>query len=209
MEHKENEMERNISFAERVISKVRNILDKYMEGFAGYDELKKFMDDDNNLYDSNGLPTEEYKKKIAEVEEYVKKTSIDSTISSMTSHDETDAEVIKGILEFVDRRKEVIRKYTDEENLYGEDFNAENFLNNMLDKYAENQEERKQRRHAAALQTGRTGTAGPGYRPHAMAQPRCRHSRKRAGRQCQRHRNRLQEQSRKKHHHHHPVREEQ
>ena len=144
MEHKENEMERNISCAERVISKVRNILDKYMEGFAGYDELKKFMDDDNNLYDSNGLPTEEYKKKIAEVEEYVKKTSIDSTISSMTSHDETDAEVIKGILEFVDRRKEVIRKYTDEENLYGEDFNAENFLNNMLDKYAENQEERKQ-----------------------------------------------------------------
>ena len=144
MEHKENEMERNISFAERVISKVRNILDKYMEGFAGYDELKKFMDDDNNLYDSNGLPTEEYQKKIAEVEEYVKKTSIDSTISSMISHDEIDAEVVKGILEFVDRRKEVIRKYTDEENLYGEDFNAENFLNNMLDKYAENQEERKQ-----------------------------------------------------------------
>ena len=34
MENKENEKERNISFAERVIAKVRNILDKYMEGFT-------------------------------------------------------------------------------------------------------------------------------------------------------------------------------
>lgn len=144
MENIEKDANRNHSFAEQVISKVRNILDKYMQGFAGYDELKKFMDDDNNLYDENGLPTEEYKKKIAEVENYVKATPIDSTIYSMVSHNEVDAEVLKGIIEFVDRRKDIIRKYTEEENMYGEDFNAEKFIDNMLDKYAENTEERKQ-----------------------------------------------------------------
>lgn len=144
MENNGKEMNRNLSFAEQVISKVRNILDKYMQGFAGYDELKKFMDDKKNLYDENGLPTEEYKKKIAEVESYVKVTPIDSTIFSMVSHNEVDAEVLKGIIEFVDRRKDIIRKYADEENLYGEDFNAEKFIDNMLDKYAENTEERKQ-----------------------------------------------------------------
>lgn len=138
------EKDRNISFAQKVISKVRTILNKYMDGFAGYKELQDFMSDDNNLYKSDGTLTEEYKKKIAEVEEYIKSNSVDDTIFTVIGKSEEDKEVIQGIIDFVERRKEIIQKYTEEENLFGEDFNAEHFVNEMLTKHASNPEERAQ-----------------------------------------------------------------
>lgn len=143
METKELNENVQISFAEKVIAKVRGILDKYMEGFHGYDELKKFIDNEDNLYGSDGKPTEEYKKKIAEVENYIVNNPIDKTIKDSCAQSEEDHEVLDGIIEFIDRRKEVISKYAQSEDELGEDFNAESFINKLIND-SSNEEEKKQ-----------------------------------------------------------------
>lgn len=133
----------HISFAEKVISKVRSILDKYMEGFRGYDELKVFMDNEDNLYGPDGKPTEEYEKKIAEVEKYVVNNSINRAIKDSCAQSAEDQEVLDGIIEFIDRRKEVISKYTQSEKELGEDFNAESFINKLIND-SSSEDEKKQ-----------------------------------------------------------------
>lgn len=143
MKKKELDENVNISFAEKVIAKVRNILDKYMEGFRGYDELKEFMDNEDNLYGPDGQPTEKYKKKIAEVENYIVNNSIDKAIKDTCAQSEEDKEVLDGIIEFIDRRKEVIYKYTQSEEKLGEDFNAESFVNRLIND-SSNEDEKKQ-----------------------------------------------------------------
>lgn len=143
METKELNENVHISFAEKVITKVRIILDKYMEGFRGYDELKEFIDKEENLYGPDGKPTEEYKKKIAEVENYVVNNPIDKAIKDSCAQSEEDHEVFDGIIEFIDRRKDVISKYAQSEEELGEDFNAESFINKLIND-SSNEEEKKQ-----------------------------------------------------------------
>lgn len=143
MEIKELNENVHISFAEKVIAKVRSILDKYMEGFQGYNELKDFMDNEENLYGPDGKPTEEYKKKIAEVENYVVNNSIDKAIKDSCAQSEEDHEILDGIIEFIDRRKEVIFKYSQSEKELGEDFNAESFINKLIND-SPSEDEKKQ-----------------------------------------------------------------
>ena len=140
-----NELNENahISFAEKVIAKVRSILDKYLEGFQGYNELKEFMENEDNLYGPDGKPTEEYKKKIAEVEKYVVNNSIDKAIKDTCAQSEEDHEVLDGIIEFIDRRKEVIFNYSQSEKELGEDFNAESFIKKLIND-SSSEDEKKQ-----------------------------------------------------------------
>mgnify|MGYP003288506184 CR=1 FL=1 len=143
MEMKELNENAHISFAEKVIAKVRSILDKYMEGFQGYDELKDFMDNEENLYGPDGKPTEEYKKKITEVENYVVNNSIDNAIKDSCAQSEEDHGILDGIIEFIDKRKEVIFKYSQSEKELGEDFNAESFINKLIND-SPSEDEKKQ-----------------------------------------------------------------
>lgn len=144
MKHTENKKEFQQNFAQKVIEKVRHIFDKYMSSYRGYNELKEFMDNDDNLYNPDGSLTEEYKRKIKEVESFVSNNSIDKILEEEIIKTDNDKEVLSGIIDFVERRKEIIKKYTSIQDIHGEDFNAEHFINDLLDKNADNESEKKQ-----------------------------------------------------------------
>lgn len=137
------DQEKELSFAQQLIEKVERILKRYMKGFEKNEELEEFMQDDKNLYNEDGSLTEAYKKKIAEVEAYVQKTPIESVIREEIVLDEKDKEVLKAIHEFINRRWEIIKNIEKEENLYEDDFNADKFIENILDRHTSSEEERQ------------------------------------------------------------------
>ena len=138
-----DEKERNLSFAQGVINRVRKLLDKYMLGFGQYEDLKEFMSSDNNLYNPDGSLTDEYRQKIKEVEGYVSNKPIDSVLIESVGEDELDSEVLKGIIEFVERRSDVIKLFTEKEKQEGDNFDAEKFVTDLVRNDFNTPEDRK------------------------------------------------------------------
>lgn len=137
------DQEKELSFAQQLIEKVERILRRYMKGFEKNEELEEFMQDDKNLYNEDGSLTEAYKKKIAEVEDYVQKTPIEGVIREEIVSDEKDKAVLRGIIEFINRRREIMKEFEEQENLYDEDFDADKFIEGVLERHASTKEERQ------------------------------------------------------------------
>ena len=102
------------------------------------------MSNESNRYGADGKPTEEYKLRIKEMEEYIKTHTVDDDIKSTLVHDEVEEEMYTSIIDFINRRTEIIREFTEAEDLEEDEFSADDFITNILSKYTTSEEERKQ-----------------------------------------------------------------
>lgn len=84
---------------------------KYLRNKKDMAELQIFMQDELNLYNEDGSLTEAYKRKIREMEGYVVTNPVDETLEEEHMGDEESLEVVRGIIDFVDERKELMDDY--------------------------------------------------------------------------------------------------
>lgn len=131
-------------FVSMVWDTVNRILDKFLSRHPQEKELREFMADESNLYGVDGKPTEEYKLRIEEMEKYIKKNSVDDDIKSTLVHDEVEEEMYTSIIDFINRRTEIIREFTEAEVLEGDEFSADDFIKNIICNQTSSEEERKQ-----------------------------------------------------------------
>lgn len=131
-------------FVNIVLETVNRILDKFLSRHPREKELREFMSDNGNLYGDDGNPTEEYKLRIKEMEEYIRTHSVDDDIKKTLVHDEVEDEMYKSIIDFVNRRIEIIKEFTEDEDLEEDEFSADDFIEKMLSKHTSSEEERKQ-----------------------------------------------------------------
>ena len=80
-------------FVSMVWDTVNRILDRFLSRHPKEKELRKFMSNECNLYGVDGKPTEEYKLRINEMEEYIKTHTVDDDIKSTLVHDEVEEEL--------------------------------------------------------------------------------------------------------------------
>lgn len=131
-------------FIDMVWETVNRILDRFLSRHPKEKELREFMSNESNLYGADGRPTEEYKLRIKEMEEYIKTHTVDDDIKSTLVHDEVEEEMYTSIIDFINRRTEIIREFTEAEDLEEDEFSADDFITNILSKYTTSEEERKQ-----------------------------------------------------------------
>lgn len=131
-------------FVDMVWDTVNRILDRFLSRHPKEKELREFMSNESNLYGVDGKPTEEYKLRIKEMEEYIKKHSVDDDIKSTLVHDEVEEEMYTSIIDFINRRTEIIREFSDAKKIKGKNFSADVFIENLLNKHTSSEEERKQ-----------------------------------------------------------------
>lgn len=131
-------------FVDMVWDTVNRILDKFLNRHPQEKELREFMSDDSNLYGADGLPIEEYKLRIKEMEEYIKTHSVDDDIKSTLVYDEVEDKMYSSIIDFINRRIEIIKEFTEAENLEEDDFSADDFIETVLMKHTSSKEERNQ-----------------------------------------------------------------
>lgn len=131
-------------FIDMVWETVNRILDRFLSRHPKEKELREFMSNESNLYGADGKPTEEYKLRIKEMEEYIKTHTVDDDIKSTLVHDEVEEEMYTSIIDFINRRTEIIREFTEAEDLEEDEFSADDFIANILSKYTTSEEERKQ-----------------------------------------------------------------
>lgn len=113
-------MENKEKTKESIIQNIIDYLERVFNKFLGKmpadkkKELDDFMSDDKNLYNEDGSLTEEYKRKINEMENYCKENPIEDILYE-ECEDETDKAAIEGIIEFSDMRRELMTKYEEAE----------------------------------------------------------------------------------------------
>lgn len=131
-------------FIDMVWETVNRILDRFLSRHPKEKELREFMSNESNLYGADGKPTEEYKLRIKEMEEYIKTHTVDDDIKSTLVHDEVEEEMYTSIIDFINRRTEIIKEFTEAEDLEEDEFSADDFITNILSKYTTSEEDRKQ-----------------------------------------------------------------
>lgn len=131
-------------FVSMVWDTVNRILDRFLSRHPQEKELRDFMSNESNLYGTDGKLTKEYKLRIQEMEEYIKTHTVDDDIKSTLVHDEVEEEMYTSIIDFINRRTEIIREFTEAEDLEEDEFSADDFITNILSKYTTSEEERKQ-----------------------------------------------------------------
>lgn len=92
------------------------------------------MSQDENLYNEDGTLTEAYKKKIEEMEEYVKEHSIAETLKEMhPSEEESAADTV--ILAFSEKRRDLFEDYHrfKQSASAGEDKTDEDIINEWIE----------------------------------------------------------------------------
>lgn len=92
---------------EIAIEHLRELLDKLLSYFQGKSELEEFMTSDENLYNDDGSLTEEYKVKIAEMEDYVREHPITDVLQELHMSDE-ERVADSAVIDFVEKRKELL-----------------------------------------------------------------------------------------------------
>ena len=121
------------SWIKKFFDYLESILEKYMQQFKGHEELSAFMEDENNLYDKDGSPTEEYKEWIKKFEEHISKDNhIADIIISENPEDKDRQEFLEGVKDYLAKRKEISEAYDKAQS-------SDDWLNNVF----ESDEEKK------------------------------------------------------------------
>ncbi len=131
-------------FSEKVWDTFNRILDKFLGRNPKDTELREFMENGNNLYDKNGNLTEAYKQHIKEMEDFVSSNSVDEDIKDLLVNDEIDDEMYSTIIDFVNRRQDIIQEFTREQRKKKDSFNPDTFIFNLVNENTSSEEERKQ-----------------------------------------------------------------
>lgn len=131
-------------FSEKVWDTFNRILDIFLGRNPKDTELREFMENENNLYDKNGNLTEAYKQHIKEMEDFVSSNSVDEDIKDLLVNDEIDDEMYSTIIDFVNRRQDIIQEFTREQRKKKDSFNPDTFIFNLVNENTSSEEERKQ-----------------------------------------------------------------
>lgn len=113
-------MENKERTSESISKKMLDFMERVFIKFFGKmpsdkkEELDAFMGDEKNLYNEDGSLTDEYNKKIKEMENYCKENPIEELLYD-ECEDEIDKAAIEGIIEFSDKRRELMAKYEEAE----------------------------------------------------------------------------------------------
>lgn len=106
---------------------LESILEKYMQQLKGHEELSAFMENEENLYNADGSPTEEYREWIKKVEEYVSNGNhIEDIILSEKQVDDDRMNFLKGVKDYIAKRQEITDSYDSSSN-------SEEWLNKVFD----------------------------------------------------------------------------
>lgn len=117
------------------------IIDKYMSQFPRYEELKKFMTDDSNLYDENGIIKDEYKTWIKDVEEYSKNHKLVKSLEEIHSEDPTWNYLYEGIMQYIQSNEEMMRLYEESNKKEGIHFDVEKWIYEQFRKQSDSDDE--------------------------------------------------------------------
>ena len=89
----------------KMLEHLKSVLDRFMRKYPQYKEL---------MYDSNGMPTEEYQKLISNFNDFCSKPSNKLSIEELAKEDNLDptkVEVLGGVKDFLDKQKELMESY--------------------------------------------------------------------------------------------------
>lgn len=138
MEDNEKEHE---SIIDKILDCMERTFNKFFEKMPSgkKEELDTFMSNDKNLYNEDGSLTEEYKRKIKEMENYCKENSIDKILYDECK-DDKDRTAIKSIIEFSNMRKDLMTKYEEAEKKDGINFNPIYWAKQQLKESASNED---------------------------------------------------------------------
>lgn len=98
----------------KMLEHLKSVLDRFMRKYPQYEELIAFMEDEKRMYDSNGMPTEEYQKLISNFNDFCSKPSNKLSIEELAKEDNLDptkVEVLGGVKDFLDKQKELMESY--------------------------------------------------------------------------------------------------
>ena len=99
-----NENDRRTRFLEKLIS----ILDRYLNMFPQHKELVAFMQDEKQMYDADGKPSEQYQAWIHLFDEFCREHPFEITVDDF---DSSQLEILKGANDFLRKQKELQQSY--------------------------------------------------------------------------------------------------
>ena len=122
MEDKETNDQKKFSLWDFFIA----LIERFLCRKTNYLEDKSFFEDDNKLYDKDGLLTLEYKAKIKEYEDYLISNPMSDFLKSEYNKNEMDSYVLEGVCEFTDKRHRLFVEY-DRADKEKKSFNEQEF----------------------------------------------------------------------------------
>ena len=109
--------EEEISFLSRITEFFVKLMDKFTKGKYSTQEEQEFFSDEKNLYNEDGSFTEEYQRRIDELEEYVRHNSVDGFLVEVHSKDseefgpaynENEVAILKSGLGFISEQQKIV-----------------------------------------------------------------------------------------------------
>lgn len=135
----------NLSNADKLFTYLLNhlnaVLEKYMSKYPRYNELKDFMQDQNNLYDDEGALKGEYKEWIKDVEAFSAAHPIKDTLIEFHNNDPMWPAVFEGIERYINSNQEFLLLYEKAKREKGETFDVEEWIFDQIKKSSKDEEE--------------------------------------------------------------------
>jgi hypothetical protein len=125
----------------KMINRLNEVLERYMSQYPRYNELKAFMQNEDNLYDENGALKEDYKEWIKDVEKYSCNHSIKETLKEFHEKDPLWPAVFEGIERYVNSNLELLALYEKAKREEGPVFDSEEWIYNQIKKSSRDESE--------------------------------------------------------------------
>lgn len=138
---KKNNPEKTDNLFSQMLNRLNAILEKYMSQYPRYNELKEFMQDQNNLYDEDGTVKGEYKKWIKDVEDFSIIHSIKDTLIDFHKNDPMWPAVFEGIERYINTNQELLSLYERTKSEEGETFDVEEWIFDQIKMSSKDEEE--------------------------------------------------------------------
>lgn len=116
----------------QMLTRLNAILEKYMAQYPRYNELKAFMQDENNLYNEDGSIKDKYKEWIEDVEDFSSRHSVKEVLAEFHKGDSTWSAVYEGIERYVSSNKELLSLYEKAAKEEGVTFDVEEWIYDQI-----------------------------------------------------------------------------
>lgn len=125
----------------RMVHYLNTLLEKYMDKYPNYKELKKFMEDEKNLYNEDGSLSENYKRWIKDVEKFTAENPASEMLKEEYKGDKIREALIKSVEEYIDTDEELKKSYEKTRRKEGAAFDLEEWIYDQIRESSLNDEE--------------------------------------------------------------------
>lgn len=148
--------EEEISFMSRITEFFVKLMDKFTKGKYSTPEEQEFFSDEKNLYNEDGSFTEEYQRRIDELEEYVRHNSVDDFLVEVHSKDseefgpaynENEVAILKSGLGYISKQQEIVAEIIAAKKMAkrkGIPFDFDTYLKKRIEQEGDDFEEAKE-----------------------------------------------------------------